>query len=190
MDNFISTFLYIVVLIVIALAGGLSRRKRKQDPVQVPPKTQSRKDPGAQILESLLKGTGLSEMEEAEQLLKEGKQEQVYAVDETEDIESEPSVLTTAESSSSGGDQVSPEDGIADLIPGEEGKSIFKETEEALISDDLLASGDQVFSEKQFANTYKLSDDGERTGILSEILKDFDLKKAVIYSEIIHTKYF
>ena len=190
MDNFISVFLYIVVMIVIALAGGLSRRKRKQAPVQAPPKAQPRKDPGAQILESLLKGAGLSEMEEAEQPLKEGKQEQVFAVDETEDIEYEPSVSTSADPSSSGGDQVKPEDGIADLIPGEEGNAVFQETEEALISDDLPASGDHEFSEKQFAKTYKISDDSERTGILSEILKDFDLKKAVIYSEIIHTKYF
>jgi hypothetical protein len=77
----------------------------------------------------------------------------------------------------------------ADIKNLDEGEAVFKETKETLISDDVQYESPDVFAEVEYGDeSASLLEDGDLTkdhAKPQEEKEEFDLKKAIIYSEIL-----
>lgn len=186
MDDFISTFLYLLLMLVIVLVGGLSRKKKQRGPAG---KTAEKKTGASSaVMEALLKGTGLTDiLADEETQIDEGTSPmdgQVFPESpvamESSEVFSENMQKETTE----------PGDGVNDLIPGTEGAPVFEETAETLISDDRSDSEDLTSGAHDHLHNFWDTEDSVKNSFLYELLEDFDARKAVIYTEIMTPRYF
>ncbi|NOY36163.1 MAG: hypothetical protein GXO83_01150 [Chlorobi bacterium] len=171
MDNFISTLLYIILLIAIVLVGGISKRKKKPVPMSGGG-TQKPTSSGSPVLDAILKGTGLTDV------LMEKDPDFPDQENRFDEPESEPVI-----------DEKDEED-EQPWLTGEEGVPVFNQQREQAVSEITL---DESLTQNIYAHDHEkawLESVSRPPGYLNELLKDFDARKAIIYAEIMNTKYF
>ncbi len=174
MDDLAGVLIYLV-LAIIGVIAGVYRNKAKRE--QAASKFKGKTQPVTTVNTDYDPFAGLFEEDEEEYLTEE---------DEEEDIEEQEEEFMEEEKVEAEKTYVVDKKGLTEKTEYEkgyiEGEAAFKETEEAILSDNGSDDSEIIIkTEKEMP--LKLEADEHTLEI-----KDFDLKKAVIYSEIINRK--
>lgn len=166
MEDIVGIIIYLL-LAVIGILAGVYRQKNRQKAAKPPPVPTAPVD------------TEVAESYETEYDPFAGFFEEKPAVQEQE--------YMTAEEESEVQELIAEEK--ADSKNHDEGEAVFEETKVTLISDDVQYESPDVFAEAEYSEeSPNLLEEGDLTKVQSkpaEEKEEFDLKKAIIYSEIL-----
>ena len=166
MEDFVGIIIYLLIA-VIGILASVYRQKNKRKAVKPPPV------PTAPV------NTEVSESYETEFDPFAGFFEEKPAVPEQEYV--------TAEEESEVREMIAEEK--AESKNRDEGEAVFKETEETIISDDIQYESPDVFAKVEYGEgSPNLLEDEDLTKDHpkpAEEREEFDLRKAIIYSEIL-----
>ena len=176
MDDKIGTFLYLLVLLIIVIVGALTRKKKPPATGYVSHEAQSAED-NKSPLEQLFRGTGIADVLPEQEKVQEKEKVNVGASNDLQ-INTIP-VREVREKE--------------EFLPSEEeGVSAFE-------ADNPVTEVVETGSEKAIKTSlrdienwhpsYKQEQEKEKTSV-QDIIHDFDVIEAVIYSEILSHKYF
>lgn len=179
MEDLVGIIIYLIIAVVGVLAGIYRNKQKKRSQLSPPSGKGTVEGRTTESVETEFDPfSGL--FEEEEQYLEEehGKIEEeikAYEQDETGEYYSREEQERTAETEA-------PAEDIYQKEFFGEGEAAFKETEDAIRSDEIIDI-EQPLSDKEIIR----QEQEDREHKVDE--KEFDLKKAIIYSEILKRKY-
>lgn len=176
MEDLTGIIIYLIIAVIGVLAG-VYRNKQKKD--QMASKTHAKTQPLPGVDTDYDPFSGLFEEEEEKDIISEEQEVELMAEEQTEKF-------TAEEEDKAGTTYMADEQELketADYREGYiEGEAAFQKTEDVILSDSIIDEDEQVtLSEEEIPLNSEID----------EYIKDvgkFDLKKAIIYSEIINRK--
>ena len=177
--DIIQIIVIIILLVVSSLAGALKKKKKPENVPGGPAGDQppeEKKFEGFDPFKELFDQVGGSSPEpEPEPVFEE---EEIELQAEQTLLEEREAILESIPSEPEGASKL-------ETIPEEEGVPVFQKTRDELISDDI----DLISDTSSIFNT-EISDTIGKEEESNEIISEFDLKRGIIYHEILKRKHF
>ncbi|HHJ10746.1 MAG TPA: hypothetical protein ENK25_07620 [Bacteroidetes bacterium] len=182
MDDKWGTLIYLIILVVIGVAGALKKKKQQQEK-----KASAGEKESASVFEKLITGAGITDM-----LLEDDEKQDIMS---NQDLAGDQDMTEKQEVSERKGKYgPAPE---KEKIPVNERESYNWDTEGYFLSpeheEEFAFSGADkgkataYATQEYIGSNYKQK---EKISYLEEIMEDFDPLKAIIYSEILDRNYF